>query len=237
MAGLDRKESRVRAVGVAEIPEDDPAARALRERMTAEQIHDRGIRDAQVLEAFRCIPRHVFCAKGTSLWEAYSDRPLPIGNGQTISQPYMVAEMTVRLGVTPRSRVLEVGTGSGYQTAILACLAAHVDSIERISDLADTARGRLAGLGLDNVTVHIGDGAEGLSDAAPFDGIVVTAAAPDTPPALKEQLADGARLIIPVGSRYVQELLIWERHGNRFDLHRAGGCRFVPLISRCAWSE
>ncbi len=237
MAGLDREDRRLgRGVAGADSA-DPPEARALRERMVATQIRGRGLRNSRLLAAFLHVPRHLFCSPGTSLSAAYADHPLPIEHGQTISQPYIVAEMTSWLELHPGARVLEVGTGSGYQAAILACLAGEVHSIERVPELAELARNRLNLLGFKNVTVYVGDGAEGRPAAAPFDGIVVTAAAPDTPDPLKQQLAEGGRLVIPVGPRQVQELLIWERHGKRFDLRRAGGCRFVPLIGPHGWNR
>ncbi|NOY82100.1 MAG: protein-L-isoaspartate(D-aspartate) O-methyltransferase [Kiritimatiellaeota bacterium] len=232
MAGLDREDRRLED---GALPEDPPEARALRERMVATQIRDRGLRDPRVLAAFLHVPRHLFCSPGTRLSTAYADHPLPIERGQTISQPFIVAEMTAKLDLHPEAHVLEVGTGSGYQAAILGCLAAEVYSIERIPELALRARERLARLGFANVTVLVGDGAEGVPARGPFDGIVVTAAAPDTPEPLKQQLAEGGRLVIPVGPRHVQELLVWERHGDRFDLRRVGGCRFVPLIGPHGW--
>lgn len=211
--------------------------RRLRDAMVAEQLAARGIQDARVLAAFRCVPRHVFCPPGTTRHRAYGDYPLAIGRQQTISQPLMVAEMTVALGLAPSDRVLEIGTGSGYQAAILAALADEVHTVERIPELASTAREVFVRLGLTNIHPHVGDGTLGWPDAAPYDAIVVTAASPEIPQPLLDQLADGARLAIPVGSRRLQELLIVTREGPQTLRRRAGGCRFVPLLGRFGWDE
>ena len=216
---------------------DAAEAEACRERMISEQIAARGIRDPRILAAFRRVPRHLFCPPGTSLAQAYGDHPLPIGHGQTISQPLMVAEMTARLQLREDTKALEVGTGSGYQAAILACLVAEVHTVERLVPLADEARDRLARLGFANVRVHAADGTLGWPVEAPYDAIVVTAAAPAVPESLKRQLADRGCLAIPVGPRHLQELLLVERHGQQFVTHQGGGCRFVPLIGREGWSE
>ncbi|OGV64227.1 MAG: protein-L-isoaspartate O-methyltransferase [Lentisphaerae bacterium RIFOXYB12_FULL_65_16] len=218
-------------------PGDTDAARTLREQMVMDQLERRGVRDARVLEAFRRLPRHLFCSEGTPIDSAYADRPLGIGCGQTISQPLMVAEMTVQLRLKDTDRVLEIGTGSGYQAAVLALLVAEVHTVERIGCLAEQAQARFRQLGFDHVHVHVGDGTCGWPDAAPYDAIVVTAAAPDLPEPLRQQLADGGRLAIPVGPRHVQDLVVWERQGNAFNRHEWGGCRFVPLIGRHGWPD
>jgi len=207
-----------------------------RARMVRAQIEDRGIRTPRVLDAMRSVPRDTFVPDHLKN-RAYDDRPLEIGCGQTISQPYMVALMTQLLDLSPDDRVLEIGTGSGYQAAILSELADHVYSIERIASLAASARARLRELGKTNVDVLTGDGTRGYPEAAPFDAIIVTAAAPHLPNALREQLADGGRLICPVGPRDVQKLVKVTRNGNNFSEQTSIGCVFVPLIGEHAWSD
>src|SRR2546426_922190 len=169
--------------------------------------------------------------------EAYEDTPLPIGSGQTISQPYIVALVTAALAPPRRGRVLEIGTGSGYQAAILAHLARRVYTIERRPDLLVEAEERFRRLGLTNIETRLGDGAAGWPEEAPFDGILVTAAAPAVPPPLLAQLASGGRLVIPIGDLSLQELVIYERTPSGIEERRAGGVRFVPLISRLAFTE
>lgn len=207
-----------------------------REEMVEQQIRRRGIGSARVLEAMRRVPRHEFVPADMQE-SAYEDRPLPIGEGQTISQPYMVASMTAALELEGAERVLEIGTGSGYQAAVLSCLAAEVFTIEVRAPLASAARERLERLGFANVHVHCGDGSLGLEECAPFDAILVSAAAPTVPAPLLDQLAEGGRLAIPVG---------WEEHQEFRILHKAAGqitsraveeCRFVPLIGRHGWRE
>lgn len=199
-----------------------------RERMVREQIEARGVSDARVLGALRGVPRHLFVPEAVR-GVAYEDRALPIDHGQTISQPYMVAVMTELVRPAARDRVLEVGTGSGYQAAVLAGLVREVYSIERIPELAADARQRLAALGYGNVQVITGDGYRGLPAHAPFDAIVVTAAPPEVPPALVEQLAVGGRLVIPVGERS-QLLRLVERTAEGLEEQRLFPVAFVPMV-------
>jgi protein-L-isoaspartate(D-aspartate) O-methyltransferase len=208
--------------------------------MVMRQLAGRGVRDQRVLAAMRWAPREWFLPSHLAA-DAYSDAPLPIGSGQTISQPYVVALMTERLEPKRTHRILEIGTGSGYQTAILAYLAGNgkVFTIERLPDLLVEAEERFRRLGLTNIETRLGDGAAGWPEEAPFDGIIVAAAAPRIPEPLRAQLAPGARLVIPVGDLASQELVILERPANGEGLvqRQAGGVRFVPLISRLAFSE
>ena len=196
----------------------------------------RGIRDPRILAVMARVPREWFLPPPVA-HDAYEDAPLPIGSGQTISQPYVVALMTRAIAPRRGDRVLEIGTGSGYQAAILAHLVGRVYTIERLPDLLVEAEERLRRLGVTNVETRLGDGACGWPEAAPFQGIIVTAAAPQVPPPLLEQLAIGGRLAIPVGDRSMQELLIYERTRGGIVERRAGGVRFVPLISRLAFTE
>jgi protein-L-isoaspartate(D-aspartate) O-methyltransferase len=209
----------------------DEASEAARAAMVARQLRSRGIADERVLRAMGTVPRELFVSDGQRS-TAYADEALPIPAGQTISQPYMVARMTELVAPRAGSRILEVGTGSGYQTAILAILGAAIVSIERQPELAVTARERLARLGLGGaVDVRVGDGSVGDPAGAPWDGIVVTAAAPSIPKALREQLSpDGGRLVIPVGDRSRQELMLVVRHGNEWRDRNEGPCVFVPLV-------
>jgi protein-L-isoaspartate(D-aspartate) O-methyltransferase len=202
--------------------------------MVDSQIVGRGVSDPRVLAAMREVPRHLFVPESVQ-GEAYTDRPLGVGEGQTISQPYMVALMTETLAPEPDHRVLEIGTGSGYQAAILARLAAQVTTIERHPTLAARAGEVLHASGITNVEIIVGDGTEGHSDGAPYDRILVTAGAPAVPPALKAQLADGGRLVIPVGSSAVQYLEIIERAGDDFTERQGPPCVFVPLVGRHGW--
>ena len=210
--------------------DEGAALSSLRRRMVDSQLRERGIADERVLDAMLRVPRHEF-APERYRDQAYQDHPLPIGEGQTISQPYIVARMLEALAMKPTNKVLEVGTGSGYLTALLAELAAQVVSLERHAALADTARELLGCLGYTNVKVIVGDGSQGFAEAAPYDAIIVSAAAAEVPPALLEQLAEGGRMIIPVGSADSQQLqLIRLENGQpRVSLHEL--CRFVPLIS------
>jgi protein-L-isoaspartate(D-aspartate) O-methyltransferase len=209
---------------------------AAREWMVAVQIEARGVRDARVLAAMRAVPRHLFVLPGSEPY-AYEDRPLAIGEGQTISQPLMVAIMTEALRPAPGHRVLEVGTGSGYQAAILAALVREVVSIERHESLAEQARSALSNAAVPNVRVVVGDGSEGLPAEAPFDGIIVTAGAPAVPDALKAQLADGGRLVIPVGPPHQQLLTLVTRRGSEFETESRDACAFVPLVGRFGWQS
>ena len=206
----------------------DPAR--AREEMVVAQIEARGVRDARTLAAMRKVPRHLFVPAAVAA-EAYSDHPLPIGEGQTISQPYIVAFMTEALGLRGGETVLEVGTGSGYQAAVLAEIAARVYTIEIVAPLAEEARERLARLGYRNVEVRAGDGYQGWPERAPFDAVIVTAAAPRVPEPLKQQLRDGGRLVIPVGDSD-QELMVITRRGTRYDEARVLPVRFVPMTGK-----
>jgi protein-L-isoaspartate(D-aspartate) O-methyltransferase len=205
--------------------------------MVADQLERRGIRDSRVLEAMASVPREAF-VPGVPVALAYDDRALPIDAGQTISQPYIVARMTELLDVQRGDRLLEIGTGSGYQAAVLARLGATVTSIERHADLAEAAMELLRSLGVDGVEIRVGDGSTGDAAGAPWDGIVVTAGAPSIPDALREQLAVGARLVIPVGPRDQQELIVVERRGPS-DWHERsdGAVIFVPLVGEAGWRE
>jgi len=200
-----------------------------RERMVERQIANRGISSPRVLEAFRSVPRHKFVPEHKREF-AYSDGPLPIGKGQTISQPYIVAYMTEVLTLEPEDRVLEVGTGSGYQAAILGELAGEVYTIERHQSLADTAARLLEQMAYDNIHVVQGDGTHGLPDHAPFDGVIVTAAAPEVPQPLLDQLAEDGRLIMPVGSRGGQVLKLYHREEGEITIQTLSPVAFVPLV-------
>ena len=210
--------------------------RALRRRMVRRDIATRGVTDRRLLAVMASLPREHFVPVSLRA-RAYADLPLPIGCGQTISQPYIVALMTGATQVTRKSRVLEIGTGSGYQTAILAKLAQHVWSVERLSDLADAASQRLRDLGITNVSLIHGDGTLGYPEAAPFDAVLVAAAAPCVPRSLIDQLAAGGRLVIPIGNRDAQQLTIYHRTARGVEKRTAGSCRFVPLVSPQAFAE
>lgn len=211
-------------------PADSAFLSTLRQRMVDVQLRSRGIRDERVLDAMLRVPRHEF-APERFRDQAYEDHPLPIPEEQTISQPYIVAIMLEALRVKPRDRVLEVGTGSGYVTALLAELAAEVISIERHAALADSARELLARLGYSNVKVIAGDGSRGFAECAPYDAIIVSAATPQLPPELLEQLAESGRLIVPVGSHDSQQLQLIEKLNGQPRTQLRELCRFVPLIS------
>jgi protein-L-isoaspartate(D-aspartate) O-methyltransferase len=201
-----------------------------REAMVAAQIEQRGVRDARTLAAMRKVPRHLFVPPALAAG-AYADHPLPIGHDQTISQPYIVGFMTEALGLRGGETVLEVGTGSGYQAAVLAEIAARVYTIEIVAPLAEEARERLKRLGYRNVEVRAGDGYLGWPEAAPFDAIIVTAAAPRIPEPLKQQLKDGGRIVIPVGDAY-QELIVVTRKGAAYAEERVLPVRFVPMTGK-----
>ena len=207
-----------------------------RDQMVEHQIAGRGVRDERVLAAMRAIPRHRFVPISLAS-HAYEDRPLPIGQGQTISQPYIVALMTELLKIGAEDRVLEIGAGSGYQAAILGYLAGEVISIERLPEIAEQARRHLRALGIENVTVICGDGTEGYPEKAPYDGIIITAAAPDVPQPLIDQLAEGGVLVAPVGSRELQTLVRVEKKGEKTVTTSHGGVCFVPLIGEHGWES
>lgn len=209
---------------------------AARRKMVQTQIENRGVGDRRVLKAMRIIPRHTFVPKELQA-EAYQDNPLPIGHGQTISQPYMVGLMSSLLELRGSEKILEIGTGSGYQAAILSTLAAEVHSVEHIPQLAEQARGRLAALHMDNVMIHVGDGSLGWPDAAPYDGILVTAGAPVLPEALPEQLKDGGRLVIPVGERWRQVLQVWTKGAAGLEKEEVLPVVFVPLKGAQGWQD
>ncbi len=205
-------------------------------RMVDEQIVSRGIKDLRVIEVMREISRHLFVEEALQS-QAYNDYPLPIGYGQTISQPYMVALMTEGLELRGHESVLEIGTGSGYQTAILAKLAEKIYSIERISDLAATARKILDELNCFNVEIKIFDGTYGWKEKSPFDAIMVTAGAPEIPQPLVDQLAVGGRMVIPVGEAGLQDLFQVVRNEEGLIKKNLGGCRFVKLIGKYGWED
>lgn len=207
-----------------------------RAEMIEKQLRRRGVQDSRVLSAMAAVRREEFVPKEFR-HRAYEDAPLPIGDGQTISQPYIVAVMTAALHLTGVERVLEIGTGCGYQAAILSHLAKTVFAVESRSELASSAARRLEHFGYENVHVHCGDGTLGLPELAPFDAILVAAAAPAVPEPLRSQLAEGGRMILPVGDSENQGLLRLERHGNSFETRTLEACRFVPLIGYYGWKE
>jgi protein-L-isoaspartate(D-aspartate) O-methyltransferase len=200
-----------------------------------EELREHGITDRRVLDAIGRVERERF-VPADEQDQAYRNAPVPIGEGQTISQPYVIALMLQELRLNGDEYVLEIGTGSGYLTALLAELAGQVTSVERIDRFADQARQLLAALGYVNVTVHLGNGTLGWPEKAPYDAIVVSAGAPNVPDSLLAQLADGGRLILPVGSRKSQELILIERHGEELVQQQRGRVRFVPLLGDEAWS-
>ncbi len=200
------------------------------------RLEAQGIADRKVLEVMRRIPRHLFIAN--SLWDhAYADHPVPIDQGQTISQPYIVALMTQSLQLQKSDRVLEIGTGSGYQTAILAELATHVYTIERWQELADKAQKLLTSAGYVNISFRVGDGTLGWPEEAPFEKILVTAAAPEVPAPLGEQLAEGGRLVIPVGGRQLQTLVAFTKEEGEMRREELCACSFLPLIGKEGWPD
>jgi len=207
-----------------------------RRRMVEEQLRSRGIKDQRVLSAMAKVPRHLFVPPGLE-GQAYSDRALPIDEGQTISQPYMVAIMTESLELGGGEKVLDVGTGSGYQTAILAELAGRVFSIERIAKLAEKAKRTLDSLGYKNVVVTVGDGTLGWKQFAPYDRIIVGAGSPAIPAPLVEQLADGGILVVPVGDSVTQQLKIVKKRGGSTTVSTSCACTFVPLVGKEGWEN
>lgn len=207
---------------------------SLRDEMVAQQLIKRGIRDARVLQAMRDTPRHLFVPRRYRAM-AYEDMPLPIGHDQTISQPFIVAMMSQALQLSGHERVLEIGTGSGYQAAVLSRLATVVFSVERLPELAARARTALETLGLKNIHVIVADGSIGLPEHAPYHGIIVAAASPKTPQPLIDQLATGGRLVIPVGDRHEQTLTRLNKMEQGASVEQLGGCRFVPLIGEEGW--
>lgn len=204
-----------------------------RERLV-KHLRSRGITDERVLEAFRKVPRHLF-VDGAMYAQAYDDNALPIGLGQTISQPYVVALMTQLLGLKEDEKILEIGTGSGFQAAVLAQFSRRVYTIERHRELGDNARRLLRGMGYENVVFKVGDGTRGWPQHAPFDKIIVTAGAPVVPQSLVSQLSVGGRLLIPTGDRAYQELGIYDRTEDGVRRESAGGVVFVPLVGRHGW--
>jgi protein-L-isoaspartate(D-aspartate) O-methyltransferase len=208
----------------------------LREEMVERQLISRGIKDRMVLEAMKKVPRHLFIEEALQ-YQAYGDYPLPIGEGQTISQPYMVALMTEALALNADDKVLEIGTGSGYQTAILAELSNRVYSIERIKVLADRARKVLDELNYYNIRIKISDGTQGWQEEGPFDAIIIAAGAPHTPQPLVDQLKVGGRLAIPIGDKLSQALKRITKKEDRVVEEDLGGCRFVSLIGKFGWEE
>ncbi|MEW6716609.1 MAG: protein-L-isoaspartate(D-aspartate) O-methyltransferase [Chloroflexota bacterium] len=207
-----------------------------RERMVKDQLAARGISDPRVLEAMRTVPRHLFVPKEYR-YLAYTDGPLPIGKRQTISQPYIVALMTEVLELGGEERVLEIGTGSGYQAAVLSLLAKEVHTIELYPELAQRASRLMEKLKYNNVHIHVSDGSQGIAEHAPFQAIVITAAAPRVPPPIKQQMDDGGRLILPVGGLYGQTLELWRRKGDQWDYETLAPVAFVPLRGQWGWNE
>src|SRR5215469_8791925 len=212
------------------------SAAAERRAMIETQIRKRGVTDRCVLEAMAAVPRHEFVPEQFRA-DAYADKPLPIGEGQTISQPFMVAAMTDALELIADERVLEIGTGSGYQAAVLALLAREVITVESRTPLALAAQERLTRLGYVNVHVHNGDGSAGFPEAAPYDAILVTAGAPEIPAVFVNQLCEGGRLVIPIGDQENQTLVQAKLQDGELKRRTLLGCRFVPLLGRYGWSR
>ncbi|MBE9528025.1 MAG: protein-L-isoaspartate(D-aspartate) O-methyltransferase [Proteobacteria bacterium] len=208
----------------------------VRHQMVERQVVARGVKDRAVIEAMQKVPRHLFVEEAL-YGQAYSDYPLPIGEKQTISQPYIVGFMTEALGLNGTERVLEIGTGSGYQASVLSLCAEKVYSVERISRVADRARKILDSFYCSNVLIRVADGTLGWEDEAPFDAIIVTAGAPAVPDSLVDQLKTGGRLVIPVGDKDVQELIKITKREDRLVTERLGGCRFVRLIGKKGWEK
>ena len=214
--------------------QDTPTFERRREEMVSKQIAARGITDPAILNAFRKVPRHLFVSEAL-MDQAYGDFPLPIGEQQTISQPYIVAEMTQALSPQKDDRVLEIGTGSGYQSAILAFIVYRVYTLERIHSLLLKARKLFDRLNYHNIVTRYSDGTTGWTEQGPFDGIIVTAGAPDVPQPLVDQLAVKGRMVIPVGNEYAQELLLVTREKHQIKTRSLGGCRFVKLVGEHGW--
>ncbi|MFP4046841.1 MAG: protein-L-isoaspartate(D-aspartate) O-methyltransferase [Bacteroidales bacterium] len=200
-----------------------------KQQMVKQQIVDRGIKDTKVIAAMKDVDRHFYVPKNYRDM-AYSDRPLPIGNGQTISQPYIVALMTELLELEEGEKVLEIGTGSGYQAAVLSHITSEVYSIEIIEELAEQAKDNLQKQGYDSIKLKIGDGYKGWEEYAPFDAIIVTCAPSDIPEPLKEQLAEGGRMVIPIGDKFIQELVLFEKKNGELEKQEISSVRFVPML-------
>ncbi len=209
---------------------------ASREKMVREQIVARGIKNQQVIDVLRKVPRHKFVEQ-KYLKEAYNDHPLPLTQGQTISQPYIVALMTELLELYGDEKVLEIGTGSGYQTAILAELAETVYTVDRLTELSHEAQQTLQQLGYKNIHLQVGDGSVGWQELAPYDRIIVTASAPNIPQPLIDQLKEGGKIVIPLGSSFGQDLVVGEKYKGEMKIFDYGKCVFVPLIGEFGWPE
>ena len=207
-----------------------------RRKMVEEQLVERGVKDLRVLEAMSCVPRHLFAQESLE-HRSYGDTPLPIGENQTLSQPYIVGAMTEALGLKGEERVLEIGTGSGYQTAIIAELARQVFTIERLNNLSRKAQKLLEGLSYMNIVFKMFDGTYGWPDQAPFDAILITASAREVPGSLIKQLGDGGRLVAPIGETDKQKLVLLTKSGGRISRQDLGDCKFVPLIGKYGWSQ
>jgi protein-L-isoaspartate(D-aspartate) O-methyltransferase len=224
---------------MASLPQDNASAGRFEEErrlMVETQIRKRGVSDERVLQAMATVPRHEFIA---AFWikQAYADEPLPIGHGQTISQPYIVAAMAASLALNGSENVLEIGTGCGYQAAVVSLLAREVHTVEILPDLAQSAAERLQRLGYAKVHVHCGDGTLGWPEASPYDAILIAAAAPAVPEPLLQQLTEGGRLIAPVGQEDKQELQLVTKHEGKFLMKQGGPCRFVPLMGQHGWRK
>ena len=207
-----------------------------RRKMVEEQLVERGINDLRLLEVVSRVPRHLF-AQESLQHRAYGDTPLPIGENQTISQPYIVGAMTEALDLKGEERVLEIGTGSGYQTAIIAEMSRQVFTIERLKNLARKAQNILESLSYMNIVFKMFDGTYGWPDQAPFDAILITASAPEIPGSLVKQLGDGGRLVAPIGEADKQKLVVLTKNGDRVSRRDLGDCKFVPLIGKYGWPQ
>ena len=207
-----------------------------RRKMVEEQLVERGVKDLRVLEAMSRVPRHLFAQESLE-HRSYGDTPLPIGENQTLSQPYIVGAMTEALGLKGEERVLEIGTGSGYQTAIIAELARQVFTIERLNNLSRKAQKLLEGLSYMNIVFKMFDGTYGWPDQAPFDAILITASAREIPESLIKQLGEGGRLVAPIGEADKQKLVLLTKSGERISRQGLGDCKFVPLIGKYGWSQ